>query len=117
MLTTTAFFNCNAQSHSPCSDTDHACDITATTHVSKEVEALVGKVAAMDGVIMRLRDERMLWSRELAAQGASLACDRGQLEARTQVIMCCLCGCVVDVRFTLVCIFLTKQIRISRKTG
>ena len=52
-------------------------------------EQLKDKAASIEGletVIKGLREERGLWSRELAAQGASLAAERGTLEARATAL-------------------------------
>ncbi len=47
-----------------------------------ELQAGQTKIAALENVVRGLREERALWSKELAAQGAALAADRGGLEAR-----------------------------------
>ncbi len=48
----------------------------------QENEQVVARIIGLEGVVRGLREERALWSRELAAQGAGLAADRGKLEAQ-----------------------------------
>ena len=47
---------------------------------------LLSKVQAQESVIEGLREERQLWGRELAHQGATLAQDRGRLEAQVDAL-------------------------------
>ena len=54
--------------------------------LAKDAEKLLSRVAGLEKVIQGLRDERDLWSRELAAQGANLAADRGTLESTVSVL-------------------------------
>ena len=51
-----------------------------------DAEQLSAKVAALEHVIHGLREERTLWSRELAAQGAALAAERGTLDHRVATL-------------------------------
>ncbi len=44
----------------------------------------MSRVQAQESVIDGLREERQLWGRELAHQGATLAQDRGRMEAQLQ---------------------------------
>ncbi|XP_066537463.1 leucine-rich repeat and coiled-coil domain-containing protein 1 [Hoplias malabaricus] len=54
--------------------------------LKKEKSKLISQLTAQDSVIEGLRAERKLWGQELAQQGASLAQDRGRLEARIEVL-------------------------------
>ncbi len=51
---------------------------------SQETGRLLAKVQAQESVIEGLREERQLWGRELAHQGATLAQDRGRMEAQLE---------------------------------
>lgn len=63
-------------------------DLTKQVQEQKaHAEDLTHKLAASENVITGLREERKLWSRELAAQGATLAADRGKLEAQVAQFM------------------------------
>ncbi|XP_072220162.1 leucine-rich repeat and coiled-coil domain-containing protein 1 [Leuresthes tenuis] len=52
----------------------------------KEKARLFSQLTAQESVIDGLRAERRIWGQELAQQGASLAQDRGRLEARIEVL-------------------------------
>ncbi|KAL7876298.1 hypothetical protein AOLI_G00112610 [Acnodon oligacanthus] len=54
--------------------------------LKKEKTRLISQLAAQESVIEGLRGERRLWGQELAQQGASLAQDRGRLEAKIEVL-------------------------------
>uniref|UniRef100_A0A3B1JSB3 Leucine-rich repeat and coiled-coil domain-containing protein 1 n=1 Tax=Astyanax mexicanus TaxID=7994 RepID=A0A3B1JSB3_ASTMX len=54
--------------------------------LKKEKSRLISQLTAQESVIEGLRVERRLWGQELAQQGASLAQDRGRLEARIEVL-------------------------------
>ncbi|KAL2097658.1 hypothetical protein ACEWY4_006865 [Coilia grayii] len=54
----------------------------------KDKAKLIAQVSAQESVIDGLRSERKLWGQELAQQGASLAQDRGRLEAKIEVLSC-----------------------------
>ncbi|XP_036453284.1 leucine-rich repeat and coiled-coil domain-containing protein 1 isoform X2 [Colossoma macropomum] len=54
--------------------------------LKKEKTRLISQLAAQESVIEGLRAERRLWGQELAQQGASLAQDRGRLEAKIEVL-------------------------------
>ncbi|XP_062381725.1 leucine-rich repeat and coiled-coil domain-containing protein 1 [Sardina pilchardus] len=54
--------------------------------LKKDKAKLVAQVSAQESVIDGLRSERKLWGQELAQQGASLAQDRGRLEAKIEVL-------------------------------
>ncbi|KAI4872481.1 hypothetical protein NFI96_017472 [Prochilodus magdalenae] len=54
--------------------------------LKKEKNRLISQIHAQDSVIEGLRAERRLWGQELAQQGASLAQDRGRLEAKIEVL-------------------------------
>ncbi|KAG9273986.1 leucine-rich repeat and coiled-coil domain-containing protein 1 isoform X1 [Astyanax mexicanus] len=54
--------------------------------LKKEKSRLISQLTAQESVIEGLRAERRLWGQELAQQGASLAQDRGRLEARIEVL-------------------------------
>ncbi|XP_061777067.1 leucine-rich repeat and coiled-coil domain-containing protein 1 isoform X2 [Nerophis ophidion] len=54
--------------------------------LKKEKAGLSSQLTAQESVIDGLRAERKLWGQELAQQGASLAQDRGRLEARAEVL-------------------------------
>ncbi|XP_048866607.1 leucine-rich repeat and coiled-coil domain-containing protein 1 [Brienomyrus brachyistius] len=54
--------------------------------LKQEKSKLLSQLAAQESVIEGLRAERKLWGQELAQQGASLAQDRGRLEARIEVL-------------------------------
>ena len=45
---------------------------------------LSAQVSALDSVVCGLREERKLWGHELALQGASLAQERGRMEAKIE---------------------------------
>ena len=47
---------------------------------------MLSKVQAQESVIEGLREERQLWGKELAHQGATLAQDRGRLEAQVDAL-------------------------------
>ena len=44
----------------------------------------MAKLSAQESLVKGLREERKLWSQELASQGASLAQDRGRLESQIE---------------------------------
>jgi leucine-rich repeat/coiled-coil domain-containing protein 1 len=44
------------------------------------------KLSAQDSLLNGLREERNLWSKELATQGASLASDRGRMESQIEFL-------------------------------
>ncbi|XP_076003573.1 leucine-rich repeat and coiled-coil domain-containing protein 1 [Genypterus blacodes] len=52
----------------------------------KDKARLLSQLTAQESVIDGLRAERKIWGQELAQQGASLAQDRGRLEARIEVL-------------------------------
>ncbi|KAM9719792.1 leucine-rich repeat and coiled-coil domain-containing protein 1 [Menidia menidia] len=54
--------------------------------LKKEKARLLSQLTAQESVIDGLRAERKIWGQELANQGASLAQDRGRLEARIEVL-------------------------------
>ncbi|KAM6919308.1 leucine-rich repeat and coiled-coil domain-containing protein 1 [Xenentodon cancila] len=54
--------------------------------LKKEKARLLSQQTAQESVIDGLRAERRIWGQELAQQGASLAQDRGRLEARIEVL-------------------------------
>ena len=54
--------------------------------LAKDLEKATMRATNLETVVSGLRDERNLWSRELAAQGASLAADRGKLESRVSTL-------------------------------
>ncbi|XP_067331424.1 leucine-rich repeat and coiled-coil domain-containing protein 1 isoform X2 [Channa argus] len=54
--------------------------------LKKDKARLVSQLTAQESVIDGLRAERRIWGQELAQQGASLAQDRGRLEARIEVL-------------------------------
>ncbi|KAK2822615.1 hypothetical protein Q5P01_022680 [Channa striata] len=54
--------------------------------VKKDKVRLLSQLTAQESVIDGLRAERRIWGQELAQQGASLAQDRGRLEARIEVL-------------------------------
>ncbi|XP_030607934.1 leucine-rich repeat and coiled-coil domain-containing protein 1 isoform X2 [Archocentrus centrarchus] len=54
--------------------------------LKKEKARLLSQLTAQESVIDGLRAERKIWGQELAQQGASLAQDRGRLEARIEVL-------------------------------
>lgn len=47
---------------------------------------MLSKVQAQESLIEGLREERQLWGKELAHQGATLAQDRGRLEAQVDAL-------------------------------
>lgn len=53
----------------------------------KDKSKLISQLTAQESVIDGLRAERRIWGQELAQQGASLAQDRGRLEARIEVLL------------------------------
>nr|XP_057925122.1 leucine-rich repeat and coiled-coil domain-containing protein 1 [Doryrhamphus excisus] len=54
--------------------------------LKKEKARLSSQLTAQESVMEGLRAERKLWGQELAQQGASLAQDRGRLEARVEAL-------------------------------
>ncbi|XP_018614278.1 leucine-rich repeat and coiled-coil domain-containing protein 1 [Scleropages formosus] len=54
--------------------------------LKQEKFKLLSELATQESVIDGLRAERKIWGQELAQQGASLAQDRGRLEARIEVL-------------------------------
>lgn len=50
----------------------------------QENSDLAAKLAAQESLLKGLREEKKLWSKELADQGASLAQDRGRLESQIE---------------------------------
>uniref|UniRef100_A0A8C4RS31 Leucine-rich repeat and coiled-coil domain-containing protein 1 n=1 Tax=Erpetoichthys calabaricus TaxID=27687 RepID=A0A8C4RS31_ERPCA len=54
--------------------------------LKQEKSKLISQLTAQESVIEGLRAERRIWGQELAHQGASLAQDRGRLEARIDVL-------------------------------
>ena len=44
------------------------------------------KLTAQESIVTGLREERKLWGQELALQGASLAQDRGRMEAQIEAL-------------------------------
>ncbi|KAM6920064.1 leucine-rich repeat and coiled-coil domain-containing protein 1 [Lycodopsis pacificus] len=54
--------------------------------LKKDTARLLSQLTAQESVIDGLRAERRIWGQELAQQGASLAQDRGHLEARLEVL-------------------------------
>uniref|UniRef100_A0A672GRF9 Leucine-rich repeat and coiled-coil domain-containing protein 1 n=1 Tax=Salarias fasciatus TaxID=181472 RepID=A0A672GRF9_SALFA len=54
--------------------------------LKKDKARLLSQLTAQESVIDGLRAERKVWGQELAQQGASLAQDRGRLEARIEVL-------------------------------
>ena len=46
----------------------------------------MAKLSAQESLAKGLREERKLWSQELASQGASLAQDRGRLESQIEYL-------------------------------
>ncbi|XP_056149543.1 leucine-rich repeat and coiled-coil domain-containing protein 1 [Lampris incognitus] len=54
--------------------------------LKKDKSRLLSQLTAQESVIDGLRAERKIWGQELAQQGASLAQDRGRLEARIEVL-------------------------------
>uniref|UniRef100_A0A3Q1FDU1 Leucine-rich repeat and coiled-coil domain-containing protein 1 n=1 Tax=Acanthochromis polyacanthus TaxID=80966 RepID=A0A3Q1FDU1_9TELE len=54
--------------------------------LKKDKARLLSQLTAQESVIDGLRAERRIWGQELAQQGASLAQDRGFLEARIEVL-------------------------------
>lgn len=63
-------------------NTEGSALCTELARCREELHAGQAREAALESVVRGLREERALWSRELAAQGAALAADRGGLEAR-----------------------------------
>ncbi|KAM9790530.1 leucine-rich repeat and coiled-coil domain-containing protein 1 isoform 3-T3 [Syngnathus typhle] len=68
-------------------------DLAQDRHTRLQLEALKkdkarlsAQLGAQESVIDGLRAERRLWGQELAQQGASLAQDRGRLEARVEAL-------------------------------
>ncbi|XP_061151060.1 leucine-rich repeat and coiled-coil domain-containing protein 1 isoform X1 [Syngnathus typhle] len=68
-------------------------DLAQDRHTRLQLEALKkdkarlsAQLGAQESVIDGLRAERRLWGQELAQQGASLAQDRGRLEARIEAL-------------------------------
>ncbi|CAL8279493.1 unnamed protein product [Lota lota] len=54
--------------------------------LKKDKSRLLSQLTAQESVIDGLRAERKIWGQELAQQGASLAQDRGRLEARVELL-------------------------------
>ncbi|XP_044280274.1 leucine-rich repeat and coiled-coil domain-containing protein 1 isoform X4 [Varanus komodoensis] len=54
--------------------------------LKEEKSKLISQITAQESVIDGLKAERKIWGQELAQQGASLAQDRGKLEARIEVL-------------------------------
>ncbi|KAM9789409.1 leucine-rich repeat and coiled-coil domain-containing protein 1 [Neosynchiropus ocellatus] len=54
--------------------------------LKKDKGRLLSQLTAQESVIDGLRAERKIWGQELAQQGASLAQDRGRLEARIEAL-------------------------------
>nr|XP_015210449.1 PREDICTED: leucine-rich repeat and coiled-coil domain-containing protein 1 isoform X2 [Lepisosteus oculatus] len=54
--------------------------------LKRDKSKLISQLTAQESVIDGLRAERRIWGQELAQQGASLAQDRGRLEARIEVL-------------------------------
>ncbi|XP_054841623.1 leucine-rich repeat and coiled-coil domain-containing protein 1 isoform X3 [Eublepharis macularius] len=54
--------------------------------LKQEKSKLISQITAQESVIDGLKAERKIWGQELAQQGASLAQDRGKLEAKIEVL-------------------------------
>uniref|UniRef100_A0A8D0C0R4 Leucine-rich repeat and coiled-coil domain-containing protein 1 n=1 Tax=Salvator merianae TaxID=96440 RepID=A0A8D0C0R4_SALMN len=54
--------------------------------LKQEKSKLISQITAQESVIDGLKAERKIWGQELAEQGASLAQDRGKLEAKIEVL-------------------------------
>ncbi|XP_074800262.1 leucine-rich repeat and coiled-coil domain-containing protein 1 isoform X2 [Natator depressus] len=54
--------------------------------LKQEKSKLISQLTAQESVIDGLKVERKMWGQELAQQGASLAQDRGKLEAKIEVL-------------------------------
>ncbi|XP_024061839.2 leucine-rich repeat and coiled-coil domain-containing protein 1 isoform X2 [Terrapene carolina triunguis] len=54
--------------------------------LKQEKSKLISQLTAQESVIDGLKVERKIWGQELAQQGASLAQDRGKLEAKIEVL-------------------------------
>ena len=54
--------------------------------IVQENSRLLAQVTAQESVIDGLREERKLWGKELAHQGATLAQDRGRMEAQVDAL-------------------------------
>ncbi|XP_005299452.1 leucine-rich repeat and coiled-coil domain-containing protein 1 isoform X2 [Chrysemys picta bellii] len=54
--------------------------------LKQEKSKLISQLTAQESVIDGLKMERKIWGQELAQQGASLAQDRGKLEAKIEVL-------------------------------
>ncbi|XP_074062953.1 leucine-rich repeat and coiled-coil domain-containing protein 1 isoform X1 [Macrotis lagotis] len=54
--------------------------------LKQEKSQLISQLTAQESIIDGLRAERKIWGQELAQQGASLAQDRGKLEAKIEVL-------------------------------
>ncbi|XP_077208120.1 leucine-rich repeat and coiled-coil domain-containing protein 1 isoform X3 [Paroedura picta] len=54
--------------------------------LKEEKSKLISQITAQESVIDGLKAERKIWGQELAQQGASLAQDRGKLEAKIEVL-------------------------------
>ncbi|KAM3841718.1 leucine-rich repeat and coiled-coil domain-containing protein 1 [Vipera latastei] len=54
--------------------------------LKQEKSKLISQLTAQESVIDGLKAERKIWGEELAQQGASLAQDRGKLEAKIEVL-------------------------------
>ncbi|XP_065254986.1 leucine-rich repeat and coiled-coil domain-containing protein 1 [Emys orbicularis] len=57
-----------------------------TELLKQEKSKLISQLTAQESVIDGLKVERKIWGQELAQQGASLAQDRGKLEAKIEVL-------------------------------
>ncbi|XP_015744327.1 leucine-rich repeat and coiled-coil domain-containing protein 1 [Python bivittatus] len=55
--------------------------------LKQEKSKLISQITAQESVIDGLKAERKIWGQELAQQGASLAQDRGKLEAKIEVLI------------------------------
>ncbi|XP_061111868.1 leucine-rich repeat and coiled-coil domain-containing protein 1 [Conger conger] len=54
--------------------------------LKQDKSKLLSQLTAQESVLQGLRSERRIWGQELAQQGASLAQDRGRLEAKIEVL-------------------------------
>ncbi|EDQ92008.1 uncharacterized protein MONBRDRAFT_22748 [Monosiga brevicollis MX1] len=55
--------------------------------LARQARQLQTKLTAQESIIHGLREERNLWSKELAEQGASLSANRGKLESQLQAAL------------------------------
>ena len=63
----------------------YVCVCVCVIHSQFQENAqLSARAAAQESVISGLREERKLWGQELALQGATLAQDRGRMEAQIE---------------------------------